>query len=101
MLMMFVSLGTLQAQITDETLYISAQDYVNDLTSNPANWKTSRNSENDIVYVGEVRNGLPNGTGRLIQGDGLEIHSVFKNGKRDGVGILTYPDGRKVIVEYW
>ena len=70
LLMMFVSLGTLRAQTTYETLYISAQDYMNDLRSNTASWKNSRNLDSDTMYVGEVSNGVPNGQGTAAYPNG-------------------------------
>ena len=90
---MFVNLGTLRAQTTYETLYISAQDYMNDLRSNTASWKSSRNHEDDLVYVGEVTNGLPNGLGRTTYSDGDKYVGEFKDGEKHGQGTMTWTDG--------
>ena len=46
-----------------QNLFISEHDSVNRLGSNPASWKTQNNLESDFAYVGEVKNGMPNGWG--------------------------------------
>ena len=45
-------------------------------------------------YVGEVKNGKPNGKGTLIYPDkGGKYEGEWKNGKYHGNGKLTYYDG--------
>ena len=61
LLMMFVSLGTTQAQTTFEILYINKMDLwlKSRPKSDPAIWKNVRNLDDDCTYVGEVSSGLP------------------------------------------
>ena len=54
----------------------------------------------DRKYVGDIRNGLPNGQGTLIFPDGDKYVGKFKDGERKGQGTLTFPDGTKGIGEF-
>ena len=123
--MMFVSLGTTQAQTTFEILYINKMDLwlKSRPKSDPAIWKNVRNLDDDCTYVGEVSSGLPNIFGRLTcpehnfkyvgefkngkqHGQGAETFASdkyvggFKNGKYHGQGFFTYESGQKYIGEY-
>ena len=103
LLMIFVSLGTLQAQTTYETLYISIRKMVplhGDLQSNPASWTKNRNSDFDRMYVGEVSNGLPNGLGRLTHKDKYKYVGEFKNGMQHGQGTWTLGKVSKYVGEW-
>ncbi|HVM60500.1 MAG TPA: hypothetical protein VMV72_06485 [Verrucomicrobiae bacterium] len=46
-------------------------------------------------YVGEVKNGKPDGRGVAKYEDGWKYEGDFKDGKESGQGELTSPDGRK------
>ena len=59
-------------KITSAMLYIGEENTKSGQESDPASWKTSRNSESDHEYVGEIRNGLPNGVGSYSDPDGLK-----------------------------
>ena len=63
--MMFVSLGTVQAQTTYETITL------------PSGAK----------YVGEVEDGKPNGLGTFTMPDGSKYVGAFKYGKFNGQGL--------------
>ena len=94
LLMMFVSLGTLQAQTTYETLYIRV-DYwwvKSRPKSDPAIWKKALSKyDKDCTYVGEVRSGLPNGFGRLTDPQwGLKYIGEWKDGNRHGQGAESF-----------
>jgi hypothetical protein len=82
------------------TLYYSMTLYSSRLGSNPANWKTSRNSKGDSVYKGEVSNGLPNGQGTYTSSDGYKYVGEFKDGLRNGQGTSTSPNGYKYVGEF-
>ena len=108
LLMMFVSLGTLQAQTTYETLFISKNDWFNEmrraksfLSPNPAGWKTSRNLDDDVIYVGEVSNGVPNGLGRMTNPDySTSYVGEWKDALFDGQGTWTFSFGGKYVGEH-
>ena len=48
-------------------------------------------------YVGETKNGKPNGQGTITLSDGGNYVGEFKNGKPNGQGTMTLPDGTKYI----
>ena len=102
-LMMFLSLGTVQAQTTHETLNInffnSLDDLVN-IASDPAIWKTSGNPDDDLVYVGEVSNGVPNGLGTFTFPGGEKYVGPLKDGVPNGQGTFTFPSGGKYVGEF-
>lgn len=50
----------------------------------------------DMVFDGEYRNGKRNGHGVLTTPDGEIFDGEFRNDKRNGHGVLTTPDGKKV-----
>ena len=87
--------ATLQSQVETVTLYISDDDSKSRQESDSASWKTSRNLVSDHEYVGEMRNGLPNGVGSYSYPGGLKYEGSFKDGRFSGQGISTLPDGLK------
>ena len=46
-------------------------------------------------YVGESKNGEPNGQGTMTLSDGGNYVGEFKDGKPNGQGTMTLPDGTK------
>ena len=46
-------------------------------------------------YVGEFRDGWPSGRGAYVYPDGRRYVGEWRNGDFNGRGIRTYPDGRK------
>ena len=99
-----------------ETLYLWE-------TSSGEVWRGFGEKETHSVYKGDVKNGVPNGLGIMIDNiggkyigewkDGLfhgqgkftslngSMYYVggYKKGKRDGQGTQTFPDGRKFVGE--
>jgi len=63
-------------------------------------WYKSGNKKKDRRYMGEIKNGLPNGRGRYYQIAGWKYVGEFKSGERNGQGTETYPDGSKYIGEW-
>jgi hypothetical protein len=51
-------------------------------------------------YQGQVKDGKPNGLGSLTYPDGSKYVGEYKDGKRHGQGTSTWSDGRKYVGEY-
>jgi len=54
----------------------------------------------DSKYVGEIKNGKPNGKGTKTYNNGNKYVGEVKNGKRWGQGTLTWSDGTKLCCEW-
>jgi hypothetical protein len=52
------------------------------------------------VYVGEFRNGQPNGRGTFAYADGGKYVGELRDGMPNGQGTLTYANGRKYVGEF-
>jgi len=63
-------------------------------------WFEDGDEENDGKYVGEIENGKPNGTGSITFPDGRKHVGEFKDGKPNGQGTLTFSNGEKYIGEF-
>ena len=62
-------------------------------------WFENGNDKKDWKYVGEIKNGKPNGTGVLSSTSGKYSGEV-KNGMKHGQGTYTYKSGRKRVGEF-
>ena len=51
-------------------------------------------------YIGEIKEGLPNGRGTYTTSDGRKYVGEWKNGKTDGQGTSTLPDGSEYVGEF-
>ena len=51
-------------------------------------------------YVGEFKDGLPNGQGTLTLNDGEKYVGEFKDGERNGQGTNTWANGDKYVGEF-
>ena len=49
----------------------------------------------DAKYVGEIKNGLPNGQGTQTWNNGAKYVGEWKNGLRHGKGSFTFEDGER------
>ena len=58
------------------------------------------NERTDSKYVGEIRNGVPNGQGTETFPSGEKYVGEFKNEWPNGQGTYTFPDGRKYVGEF-
>ena len=58
-------------------------------------WFENGNEDSDGKYIGEIKNGEPNGQGTYTFPDGKKYVGEFKDGKEHGKGTYTYPDGVK------
>ena len=63
-------------------------------------WYEDGDENMDIKYVGEIENGKPNGQGTETFPDGQKYEGEWKNGKYHGQGNLTSSDGRKYVGEF-
>ncbi len=64
-------------------------------------WFKDGNEKNDGKYVGEIRNGVPNGQGTLTSPDGGKFEGEFKDGLLNGQGTVIFPDGEKFEGEFY
>ena len=65
-------------------------------------WYKTGNEEEDYKYVGEIKNGEPNGRGVSTNNFYPRVKYVgeWKDGKEHGQGTLTYTDRRKYVGEW-
>ena len=63
-------------------------------------WFEDGNEETDAKYIGEIENGVPNGTGTNIWPSGAKYEGNFKDGEYNGQGSYTWSDGRKYEGEH-
>ena len=69
-------------------------------SSSTLEWKTFGEKGTHPIYKGDVENGKPNGLGSLTYPDGSKYVGEFKDGKLNGQGTSTWSDGRKYVGEY-
>ena len=62
-------------------------------------WFENGNDKKDWKYIGEIKNGKPNGTGVLSSTSG-KYSGKLKNGMKHGQGTYTYKSGRKRVGEF-
>ncbi len=62
-------------------------------------WFENGNDKKHWKYIGEIKNGKPDGTGELIHTFG-KYSGELKNGLRHGQGTYTYPSGEKYVGEW-
>ena len=71
-------------------------------------WETSSGvqlrkfGDNDIhpQYKGDAENGKPNGLGIMTYPDGSKYLGEYKDGKKHGQGTFTFPSGFKYVGEF-
>ena len=63
-------------------------------------WFENGDEENDGKYIGEIENGKPNGTGSITFPDGRMYEGEWKNGKQNGHGTETIPNVGKYVGEW-
>ena len=56
-------------------------------------WFEDGDEENDGKYVWKIENGKPNGHGTLTSPDGDKYEGEWKDGEKHGQGTTTYSDG--------
>jgi hypothetical protein len=65
-----------------------------------SNWFEDGDEENDGKYIGEIENGKPNGTGTITFPDGRKYFGEFKDGVFHDQGTGTWSDGHKYVGEF-
>jgi len=63
-------------------------------------WCKDGNEKTDGKYLGEIRNGVPNGQGTQTLPNGTKYEGKWKKGKYNGQGTLTSYDGEKYVGEW-
>ena len=64
-------------------------------------WYFEGDKKKDWYYLGDIKNGLPNGDGTQILPSGIKYVGEFKNGLRHGQGEEFHPDiGIKYVGEF-
>ena len=63
-------------------------------------WHQRGNEEKDLKYVGEIKNGKPEGDGIWTSHNGDSFSGEWKNGKEHGQGTMIWNDGSKYIGEW-
>ena len=69
-------------------------------SSSTLEWKGFGDKKSHPIYKGDVENGKPNGQGTYTFPDGKKYEGKFKDGKEHGKGTYTYPDGVKYEGEW-
>ena len=69
-------------------------------TSSGFVWKSIGSEKLQPKYEGQVENGKPNGQGTYTNPDGKKYVGEFKDGKPNGQGTFTFKDGRKYVGEF-
>ena len=63
-------------------------------------WLKNDDEDTDGKYLGEIRNGVPEGQGTLTSSNGEKYEGEWKEGEKHGQGTLTFPDGQKYVGEF-
>ena len=56
---------------------------------------------NGMCYIGQFRNGVTNGKGKLISKDGSYFDGYWLNGEKSGVGVRYYSRNDRRRRETW
>ena len=63
-------------------------------------WYKDGDEKKNYKYVGEIKNGKPNGQGKWNLPNGNKYEGEWKSGKKNGQGTYTYPNGDKYVGEF-
>ena len=69
-------------------------------TSSGKKWKTFGDGKVQPKYKGDIKNGKPNGQGTLTLPNGFNYVGEWKDGKKNGQGTVTNSDGEKYVGEF-
>ena len=75
-------------------------EYVGEFKDGAPNGQGTVTSANGNKYVGEWKDGAPNGQGTTTYANGNESVGEWKDNKRNGQGTLTYPSGTTYVGEF-
>ena len=80
--------------------YSHGGKYVGEFRDGKPNGQGNLTYRYDGEYVGEFRDGWPNAQGAYTYPDGRRYVGEWRTGDFDGRGVRTYPDGRKETGEW-
>ena len=63
-------------------------------------WVKDGDEKKDGKYFGEIKNGKPNGRGTLSYPNGYKYEGEWKDGEYNGQGTLTWSDGENYVGEF-
>ena len=63
-------------------------------------WYMGGDEKKDWKYVGEIKNGKPNGLGTYDYSNGDRYEGEWRSGRRTGNGTDSYQDGSKYVGEW-
>ena len=63
-------------------------------------WYKDGDEKKNYKYVGEIKNGKPNGQGKWTLPNGNKYEGEWKDGEKHGRGSYTWSNGRKYIGEW-
>jgi len=69
-------------------------------TSSGIQWKTFGDGKVQPKYKGDIKNGKPNGQGTLTLPNGFKYVGEWRDGLINGQGTSTYPNGSKYVGEW-
>jgi hypothetical protein len=84
----------------DVRSFPDGDQYVGEWRDGKPNGRGTATFSNGEKYVGEFRDGAQNGQATYTWPDGRKYVGEMKNGLRDGQGTYTWPDGSKYVGEY-
>ena len=97
LLVMFVSLGNLQAQTTYVIqTYSDGAKYVGEFKNGKQHGHGTYTYLYGDKYVGEFSNGKRHGKGTMTYSSGMKYIGAWKDGREHGQGTKTYSDGDEV-----
>jgi len=80
--------------------YSDGGTYVGEFRDGKPNGQGTLTYRYDGEYVGEFRDGRPSGQGTYSYPDGRKYVGEWRNGDFNGHGVRTFPDGRKEVGEW-
>lgn len=89
-----------QPSLGQQTRYMSLTDYYQDLFSSASSWRVIGNSREDLVYTGDLKNGLPDGHGALTSPEGFRYVGNWKDGDFSGLGTFTWSNSAEYVGEW-
>jgi hypothetical protein len=80
--------------------FLNGEKYVGEVREGQPNGQGTYTWANGAKYVGQWTNGQRNGRGMYLWPNGEKYIGEFKNNKKHGQGTLIYANGRKYVGEF-
>jgi len=80
--------------------YPGGDQYVGEFRDGRPNGQGARTAANGNKYVGEFKDGKPNGQGTATSAGGDKLIGEFRDGKLNGLGSYTFDNGNKYVGEF-